>query len=136
MSYQNAFIRVAADCPAPIAAIPLPRGGKQTVASLQFNLLQRFPYTLTEEELLLKVFLLQRQIPEKDSRSHPAVLEFLAKPKPCLRASPLPKQFGWGVHYDAEGRIAIFARESAEYAELSRSEKLQQLMALRNKRER
>ena len=35
-----------------------------------------------------------------------------------MRASPLPKRYGWGVHYDHEGRIAIHAVESATYEHL------------------
>ena len=45
---------------------------------------------------------------------------FFAKPHPCLRASPLPKRYGWGVHYDAHGRIALYAMESEDYRRLSR----------------
>lgn len=43
---------------------------------------------------------------------------FFAKPQACLRASPLVKQFGWGVHHDGEGRIALVAMESEDYARL------------------
>jgi hypothetical protein len=32
-----------------------------------------------------------------------------------MRASALPKKYGWGVHYDSAGRLALFAMESDEY---------------------
>nr|WP_281349931.1 DUF6157 family protein [Paenibacillus tengchongensis] len=38
-----------------------------------------------------------------------------AKKHPCLRASMLPKRYGWGVHFNGEGRIALYAMESPEY---------------------
>jgi len=44
--------------------------------------------------------------------------DFFAKPQACLRASPLVKQYGWGVHHDGEGRIALLGMESAEYRQL------------------
>lgn len=34
---------------------------------------------------------------------------------PCLRASLLPKRFGWGVHYNTEGKISLYGKESPEY---------------------
>jgi len=42
--------------------------------------------------------------------------EYFAQPRACLRASPLPKAFGWGLHYDADGRITMHAVDSAEYS--------------------
>jgi hypothetical protein len=46
--------------------------------------------------------------------------ELFQKNHPCLRASPLPKRYGWGVHYDGHGRIAIYGTESEDYRRLSR----------------
>ncbi|WP_309237962.1 DUF6157 family protein [Streptomyces albidus (ex Kaewkla and Franco 2022)] len=43
---------------------------------------------------------------------------FLSKPRPCLRASPLPKKYGFGLHFDDEGRVALCPVESEEYMRL------------------
>ena len=42
--------------------------------------------------------------------------EYFAQPRACLRASPLPKTLGWGLHYDAEGRITLYGVDSEDYA--------------------
>ena len=62
--------------------------------------------------------------------------EYFATPRACLRASPLPKTYGWGLHYDAEGRITLHAVDSAEYARLSQDPGLTQLRAMRSSRSR
>ncbi|WP_281279667.1 DUF6157 family protein [Paenibacillus lentus] len=38
-----------------------------------------------------------------------------SKAHACLRASQFPKKYGFGIHYDAEGRIAIYGMETPEY---------------------
>jgi len=52
----------------------------------------------------------------------------------CLRASPLPKTFGWGLHHDADGRITLHAVDTPEYAQLSSDASLTQLRAMRSSR--
>ena len=52
----------------------------------------------------------------------------------CMRASPLPKSYGWGVYHDDLSRIALVAVESAEYAKLSRRKDVTMIKAMRNKR--
>ncbi len=37
-----------------------------------------------------------------------------SKPHACMRASQLPKKYGFGIHYDSEGRIAISGMETPE----------------------
>ncbi len=38
--------------------------------------------------------------------------ENFSQPRACLRASPLPKSLGWELHYDADGRITLYAVDS------------------------
>ncbi|MNI90480.1 hypothetical protein D3C73_1480060 [compost metagenome] len=79
-----------------------------------------------------------KQIPEAErtARKEEIWSELFAKKHPCLRASMLPKRYGWGIHYNAEGKIAIYARESPEYDRLSSAKDsgLTQLHAMRSKR--
>jgi Family of unknown function (DUF6157) len=51
-----------------------------------------------------------------------------------MRASPLTKAYGWGAHYDENGKLAIYPRESAAYAGLSRDKRLAIVKAMRNSR--
>ena len=56
------------------------------------------------------------------------------KPHACYRASPLAKRYGWGAHFNAAGKLAIYARESKEYREYAKRNDLTQLVAMRNQR--
>jgi len=60
--------------------------------------------------------------------------KYFAQPRACLRASPPPKTYGWGLHYDEEGRITLHAVDSAEYRRLSQDPSLTHLRAMRSSR--
>jgi hypothetical protein len=122
MSYTDAFIQVAPDCPATTGEIPATKGEKQTVAVIQYELLSRHPYRFTQEELYFEVHVRRQGIaPAEVARRRAAIWqELFGKPQACLRTSPLPKRYGWGVHYDQAGRIAIWAVDSPEYARFTR----------------
>lgn len=131
-NYKNTFISVAEDCPVMVAEVPLLQGGKPTVASIQFELLNGNPYKYTSDDVIFLVHALRNGI---DKVKFPqARNDFFSKAQACLRASPLAKRYGWGVHHDSEGRIAIFAIESVEYARLTKDNALKQLKAMRSKR--
>ncbi len=115
LTITDTFVLVAADCPATVAEVPAARGGSPTVAVVQYELLATAPYSLTLEDLIFETHL--RRTGEPRTAAGRAAL--FAKSHPCMRASPLPKRYGWGVHHDAAGRIALFAVESKEYRELA-----------------
>lgn len=50
-----------------------------------------------------------------------------------MRSSPLAKRYGFGIHSDAKGKIALYAMESKEYATFA-SDNLKHLKAMRSKR--
>ena len=99
MSYRNAFIRVADDCPAVSAEAP-PARARPSVAELQHRPLSVHPYELTEEELYVRVHGLRAGLsePEIGERYGELHAEVFAKPQACLRASPLTKRYGFGAH--------------------------------------
>ena len=43
---------------------------------------------------------------------------FFSKGQPCLRTSPLAKTYGWALHYDSDGKIALLPMDSERVAEL------------------
>jgi hypothetical protein len=51
-----------------------------------------------------------------------------------MRSSALGKRYGWGVHSDPEGRLALYARESERYAQLASDPEIVHVKALRSKR--
>ena len=48
----------------------------------------------------------------------------------CIR----DRRYGWGVHYDQDGKMAIFGAESAEYKKLSKDKSLQVIKAMKSKK--
>ncbi len=53
---------------------------------------------------------------------------------PCLRASPLGKRYGWRIHNDANGKIALYAVESQEYEAFLTDSTVKRVKAMRSKR--
>lgn len=116
-NYSDTFIAIAKDSDAKKGSEP--DAEKPTIASITFRLIHENPYRFTSDDVLFMVHAERKGIPES---KWPAERKaFFAKPQACLRASPLPKKFGWGVHSDEAGRVAIYPVESADYKKLSKS---------------
>lgn len=128
-NYRNAFIAVSADCPAAQGKRPVKDG---SVAGLQHALLRESPYTFTSDDLLFEVHARRTGVEAGD---RPQAREaFFAKPQACLRASPLVKQHGWGLHHDGEGRVAAYGVETDEYRALLSSPDVTVVPGMRNRR--
>ncbi len=132
-NYYDTFIQAADDSPAGAGTVPAPKGDRKTVALIQYELLAEHPYTYTQEEVLFETHLRHKGLtPGKEERAE-LWDSFFAVPKACLRASPLPKGYGWGVHFDGEGKVALYGVESEDYGKFSESD-AKQLKAMRSKR--
>lgn len=139
MSYTATFIQVADDCPVRSGVVPRAKGEAKSIALLQYELLSEHPYRYTHEDLVFEVHVRHKGVAvggPDGACAETIRAELFAKSQPCLRASPLPKSYGWGIHYDGQGRIAVHAMESEAYARLSRGGDggLTQLKAMRNRR--
>jgi hypothetical protein len=136
MNYYETFIQVAPDCPVTAAVVPVAKGEKKSVPVLEYELLSARPYSLTQEQLLFEVYVRHKGIPPGEVKAHRKKLwnEFFSKPHACLRASSLPKKYGWGVHFNNEGKTAIFPMEGKKYQQLAKSKSVTQLLAMRSKR--
>lgn len=119
-SYQQTLIAVADDCPVRASVQPTERGGKPTVAVLQYEMLSAHPRQHTMEDVLFQSWLARQESAAPHASTEIAQLraEFFAKPQACLRASPLPKKYGFGLLFDEEGRIELCPMESAEYRQI------------------
>jgi len=113
----NTFVLVAPDCPVTAAVVPVAKGAAPSVAVIQHERLTARPYQLTLEDLIFEVHVWRAGLSPAEAKSRAAEIraELFAKPQACMRASPLPKRYGWGVHYDGRGRLALYAMESEEY---------------------
>src|SRR4051812_23956075 len=125
MCYTNTFIIKAEDCKLDNSVIPSERNGEPTVASIEYALISSNPYAYTQEDVQFLTYLIKNQLEEtNDTEAHRE--QFFAKPKPCFRASPLVKTYGWGIHYNDEGRIAVYDCSAEAYQQFlsSCSEKI------------
>lgn len=138
LNYYQTLIAVADDCPVDHAVVPAPRGGKATAATLQYEMLARAAYRYTQEDILFESWLARQEwaaslsVGEVDRQR----AEFFAKPQPCLRSSPLPKKYGWGLRFDNAGKVALCPMESQEYRRVMDGEEgnVKILKALRSSR--
>ncbi len=117
----NTFIQIAPDSTATRAIIPEARGENKTIQVIQYELLSAQPYALTLNELIFEVFVKRNNISSTDLELHKTTIwtELFSKDHPCMRASMLPKKYGWGVHYNAIGKIGLYAIESKMYQHLA-----------------
>ena len=131
-NYYDTFIQVAADCPAEQGTPPPLRGGKKSIANYQYELLKDHPYRYTSDDLFFEVFARRNDLPAAELEA--ARRQFFSKGQPCFRASPLTKTYGWGIHCDGEGRIALYGRETEAYERFSTQEGLTVVKAMRSRR--
>ncbi len=133
-NYYETFIRVAEDSSAETAQIPQPFRGKKTVAQIQYELIADNPYQMKQADILFETFMRHKNISEAERTEQE--MQFFSKEHACLRASPLTKQYGWGAHFDEEGRVALVAVDSAEYQTFANNPDIKQLNAMRSKRKK
>ncbi|SMY07985.1 DUF6157 family protein [Flavimaricola marinus] len=126
-NYTNTLILPSPDCRAEASVAP-PKPG--TVAALQHAALIDAPYQMTSDDLLVQITATRRGL---DSGDHADLRqEIFAKGQPCLRASPLVKTYGWGVHHDGEGKVSLIARNSPEFASLVADESITKTPGMRS----
>ncbi|MCY7412582.1 MAG: DUF6157 family protein [Salinibacterium sp.] len=115
-NYFDTFIAVAPDSDAVEGTIP-PQRAAPSVAERTFRMIAENPYALTSDDVIFAVWADRRDLPE-ESRAI-ARAEFFSQGQPCLRSSDLGKRYGWGVHSDADGRVAVVGIDTAEYVALA-----------------
>lgn len=131
-NYASTFIQIADDCPVDEAETPPESAKGPTIASLQHALIVAHPYEYTSDDVLFETYAARNAVPAEERDAARAA--FFAKDQACLRASPLGKRWGWGIHSDEEGRVALVPLGSDEYEEKAGDESLTQLKAMRSKR--
>ncbi|TMG08160.1 MAG: hypothetical protein E6I02_04065 [Chloroflexi bacterium] len=131
-NYYNTFIQVADDCLVTEGEAP-PQRAEKSVANVHYDLLGGNPYRYTSDEVIFEAHRESNRI--SDDAVAAERERFFAKGQACLRSSPLAKRYGWGIHSDAEGKVAIYARGSEEYARYASDSALKHLKAMRSKRQ-
>ncbi len=130
-NYFNTFIEVAEDCKAPAGTVP-PEKKEPTIAKIHFDRIAGNPYQYTSDDVVFEAYAEKNKIPT--SQRSAERIKFFSKGQPCLRASPLGKTYGWGVHADAKGRVAAYGVDSKEYKKFLKDKSLAHTKAMRSKR--
>lgn len=130
-NYTNAFIEVADDCKTDMGKIP-PEKPEKTVAQLQYEMICAQPYQYTSDEIIFAIYATKNGVAVAELEAKRA--EFFAKGQPCLRSSPLGKSYGWGIHFDQDAKVAIYAKESPDYTRLKNDPALKHLKAMKSAR--
>lgn len=107
-----------------MAEIPPAREPK-TIPQIEYEILIDKPYKYTSDDVLYAA---------NGARRGMSWEEFFARIQPDFRLSPLTQRYGWGVHSDRDGNIALYPVDSAEYKAFACDASLRQLKGNRSKR--
>ncbi len=99
---------------------------------VEYELLVKHPYTYTEEDIAFEVYVVLHDIPKANWPKERE--KFLSRGHPHLRVSALAKRYGWGIHNDADGKVALVAVESPEYKRLMNDPRTTKVKAFRSTR--
>lgn len=131
-NYENTFIEIAEDCPANAGEIPPQKGDTKSVANLQFEMVYNNPYQHTSDDVLFSVFASRKGFEKSEWNEQRGI--YFSKGQPCLRASPLTKRYGFGIHNDKNGKIAMYGAETEEYTKFINDKSLKKVKAMRLKK--
>lgn len=132
VDYVNTFIAVAEDCLADRGIEPPVKPENPSIAARQFAMIGAHPYAFTSADVIFDVHADRSGIADA-GRPH-AREQFFAQGRACLRASNLGKRYGWGIHCDGEGRVALVGVETPEYASFLERGTLTVVKAMRSRR--
>lgn len=111
-NYFDTFIEVAPDTKVN-SGTPPPSKEKMTVAQMQYDLIANNPYQYSSDDILFQVYADRNDL--KESEYKQAREQFFSKGQPCLRTTPLAKTYGYGIHNNRDGKIALYGMETREY---------------------
>ena len=131
-NYFDTFIEVSEDTKAMSGTIPSSKGDKKSIAQMHYELIAKHPYKYTSDDVLFRVFAERNDVSQSELKE--AREEFFSKGQACLRASPLTKNYGFGVHSDPNGKVALYGMETPEYGRFVADEKLKKVKAMRSAR--
>jgi len=127
-NYYDTFIEVAEDTKANCGTQP-PAKVKKTVAEMQFELISKNPYKFTSDDIFFQVYADRNDLTKAEYKK--AREEFFSKGQPCFRASPLTKTYGFGIHSDSNGKIALYGVETKEYEKFLSDKKIKKVKAMK-----
>ena len=128
-NYFDTFIEVAEDTKADYGRIP-PAKEKKTIAEMQYELIAKNPYKFSSDDIFFQVFADRNDLTKAEYEK--AREQFFSKGQPCFRASPLTKTYGFGIHSDKNGKVALFGMESNEYQKFLADKNIKKVKAMKS----
>lgn len=127
-NYFDTFIEVAE---AEYGTIP-PAKEKKTVAEMQYELIAKNPYKFSSDDIFFQVFADRNDLTKAEYKNAREL--FFSKGQPCFRASPLTKTYGYGVHSDSNGKVALVGMETDEYQKFLVDKNIKKVKAMKSSR--
>ncbi len=127
LNLKNTFIQISETCPFRFGLPHKLRLNINSIAHYQYQMLFENPYAFNAEELLFSAYAIHHNI-------DPVLWKFeqykyVVKEQPNLRSSPLCQTYGWGLHCDEHGGIALCGAETDLYTEFCNNQDLKQYKA-------
>ncbi|MDQ1097592.1 MULTISPECIES: DUF6157 family protein [Chryseobacterium] len=128
-NYFDTFIEVAEDTKRNGSMKP-PAKDKKTVAEMQYDYIAGHPYQYTSDDVLFQVFADRNDLTKAEYKE--AREQFFSKGQPCFRASPLTKMYGFGIHSNSEGKIALYGMDTEDYQKFLADPKVKKIKAMKS----
>ncbi len=128
-NFFDTFIIVAEDTKVNCGTKP-PAKDKKTVAEMQYEMIAKNPYKYTSDDILFQVFADRNELTKAEYQQ--AREQFFSKGQPCFRASPLTKTYGFGIHSDNNGRVALYGMETDEYQKFLADSNVKKVKAMKS----
>lgn len=130
-NFTDTFIEVAEDCPVS-KALPPPEKEIKTLAGFQYEMIIKNPYAFSSDDIIFEWYAIKNDITEAEKQGERK--KIFSKGQPCLRTSPLAKRYGFGIHHNSEGKVAVFPIDSEEYQKFIKNTSITKVKAMRSKR--
>ena len=97
---------------------------------MQYEMISANSYKCTSDDIIFQVFALRNDLPRSEYPT--AREEFFSKGQACLRTSPLAKTYGFGLHFDRTGKVAMYGMETDEYRKFLNDDSVKKMRAMRS----
>ena len=128
-NYFDTFIEVADDTKVNCGTRP-PSKDKKTVAGMQYELIVENPYKYTSDDILFQIYADRNDLTQAEYKQ--AREQFFSKAQPCFRTSPLTKSYGFGIHSDSNGKVALYGLETKEYQQFLADTNIKKVKAMKS----
>jgi hypothetical protein len=128
-NYFNTFIEVSEDTKAERGSQP-PSKINKTVAAMQYEYIAHNPYQFSSDEVLFQIFAIRNKITK--AAFEEAKVSFFSKGQPCFRTSALTKSYGFGIHYNDKGKMALYGMETKSYQQFLADIEIKKIKAMKS----